>query len=114
MPKGELWVRVLFGSEREDRAFELPFLALSGAAASLTALGAAPAALAQSQDAQAGETHTAGAQSASAQATDADADSVSDVVVTGVRPLMGDKIPLTLQDAPQSVNVLPQKLLEAQ
>jgi catecholate siderophore receptor len=107
-------VRVLFGSEREDRPFELPFLALSGAAASLTALGAAPAALAQSQDAQAGETHAAGAQSADFQATDADADSVSGVVVTGVRPLMGDKIPLTLQDAPQSVNVLPQKLLQAQ
>jgi catecholate siderophore receptor len=107
-------VRVFFGSEREERSFELPYLALGGAAAGLTALGAAPAALAQSQDAQAGEAHTAGAQPASVHATDADADSVSGVVVTGVRPLMGDKIPLTLQDAPQSVNVLPQKLLEAQ
>jgi catecholate siderophore receptor len=107
-------VRVFFGSEREERSFELPYLALGGAAAGLTALGAAPAALAQSQDAQAGEAHTAGAQPASVHVTDADADSVSGVVVTGVRPLMGDKIPLTLQDAPQSVNVLPQKLLEAQ
>jgi catecholate siderophore receptor len=107
-----LRVRVLFGSEREDRSFELPFLALSGAAAGLSALGAAPAA--QAQDAQSAEAHTGSARAASVHATDADADSVSDVVVTGVRPLMGDKIPLTLQDAPQSVNVLPQKLLEAQ
>ena len=38
--------------------------------------------------------------------------SVSGVVVTGVRPLMGDKIPLTPQDTPQSVTVVPQKLLQ--
>ena len=86
-------MRVLFGPEREDRAFELPFLALSGAAAGLSALGAAPAAVAQSQDAQVGD--TAGAQAASVHATNTGAttaaNSVSDVVVTGVRPLMGDE-----------------------
>ena len=33
--------------------------------------------------------------------------SVSEVVVTGVRPLLGDKLPSDVQDAPQSVNVAP-------
>ena len=101
-------MRVLFGPEREDRPFELPYLALSGAAVGLTALGATPA---LAQDARA---DAAGPQRARVNASDADADSVSDVVVTGVRPLMGDKIPLTLQDAPQSANVLPEKLLQDQ
>jgi catecholate siderophore receptor len=36
------------------------------------------------------------------------------VIVTGVRPLLGDKIPLPIQDTPQSVNVIPQDLLQAQ
>ena len=31
--------------------------------------------------------------------------SVSQVVVTGLRPLLGDKIPLTVQNTPQSVNL---------
>jgi catecholate siderophore receptor len=39
---------------------------------------------------------------------------VGEVVVTGIRPLLGDKIPLTVQDTPQSVNVVSQKLLEDQ
>jgi catecholate siderophore receptor len=39
---------------------------------------------------------------------------VNGVVVTGVRPLMGDKIPLTQKDTPQSVTVLPQALLQGQ
>ena len=93
-------VRVFFGEEREDRPFPLPSFALSGAAiAGLTAWGAGPAAVADTADAQAADT---------------DAAAVSDVVVTGVRPLLGDKVPLILQDTPQSVNVLPQALIQAQ
>ena len=52
---------------------------------------------------------------AQAWADDADSDSapaVSQVVVTGVRPLLGDKIPLSIKDTPQSVNVVPQELFE--
>jgi catecholate siderophore receptor len=45
--------------------------------------------------------------------TDASAD-VDEVVVTGIRPLLGEKIPLSVKDTPQSVNVLPQKLLREQ
>ena len=91
-------MRVFFGAEREDRPFELPSLALGGAAV-LTAWSAGSAAIAETADTQ---------------AADADAASVSDVVVTGVRPLLGDKIPLTLKDTPQSVNVLPLQLLQNQ
>ena len=40
--------------------------------------------------------------------------SVDELVVTGIRPLLGEKIPLTAKDTPQSVNVLPQKLLREQ
>ena len=36
------------------------------------------------------------------------------VVVTGVRALLGDKIPLSIQDAPQSVNLVSRQLIEAQ
>jgi catecholate siderophore receptor len=39
---------------------------------------------------------------------------VDEVVVTGIRPLLGAKIPLTIKDTPQSVNVVPQRLLEQQ
>jgi catecholate siderophore receptor len=39
---------------------------------------------------------------------------VGEVIVTGVRPLLGDKIPLKVQDTPQSVNVVPQRLLQEQ
>jgi len=34
--------------------------------------------------------------------------------VTGVHPLLGDKIPLSVQDTPQSVNLVPQQLLQEQ
>ncbi len=34
------------------------------------------------------------------------------VVVTGIRSLLGAKIPLTVQNTPQSVNVVPQRLLQ--
>ena len=44
----------------------------------------------------------------------AKATGLGEVVVTGIRPLLGDKIPLTIQDTPQSVNVVPQRLLEQQ
>jgi catecholate siderophore receptor len=39
---------------------------------------------------------------------------VTAIVVTGVRALLGDKIPLDLQDTPQSVNVVPQTLIQDQ
>jgi catecholate siderophore receptor len=39
---------------------------------------------------------------------------LSEVVVTGIRPLLGDKIPLQIKDTPQSVNVIAQKLLQEQ
>jgi catecholate siderophore receptor len=39
---------------------------------------------------------------------------VGELVVTGIRPLLGDKIPLAIKDTPQSVNVVPQKLLREQ
>ena len=45
---------------------------------------------------------------------DATSNKLREVVVTGVRPLLGDKIPLTVQDTPQSVNVVPQTLLREQ
>jgi len=55
-----------------------------------------------------------------AQTTDADGDEdapqtgVSEVVVTGVRPLLGDKLPKTLQNTPQTVTVIPKALMEEQ
>lgn len=57
-----------------------------------------------------------------AQATDVDGDDdsaatgtgVSEVVVTGVRPLLGDKLPKTQQNTPQSVNVVSAQLLQEQ
>jgi catecholate siderophore receptor len=39
---------------------------------------------------------------------------ITAVTVTGVRPLLGDMIPLDLQDTPQSVNVVPQNLIQQQ
>ena len=39
---------------------------------------------------------------------------VSEVVVTGIRPLLGAKIPLSVQDTPQSVNVISGELLRQQ
>jgi len=43
-----------------------------------------------------------------------EAPEVTAVTVTGVRALLGDKIPLDVQDTPQSVNVVPLKLLQDQ
>ena len=95
---GDFALRVRFGSEREETPIELR--RLSGAAVlGLTAWSAASGAAAVTADAQG--------------TADADA-SVSDVVVTGVRPLLGDKIPLSVKDTPQSVNVLPVQLLDDQ
>jgi catecholate siderophore receptor len=91
-------LRVLFGPEQEETPFELR--RLGGAAVlGLTAWSAASGAAAATADAEG--------------TSDADA-SVSDVVVTGVRPLLGDKIPLSIKDTPQSVNVLPIQLLDDQ
>jgi catecholate siderophore receptor len=39
---------------------------------------------------------------------------VGELVVTGIRPLLGDRIPLSIKDTPQSVNVVPQKLQREQ
>ena len=57
-----------------------------------------------------------GAGSSVAKATDDPAATTkpATVTVTGVRPLLGDKIPLTLQDTPQSVSVIPRQLIEDQ
>ena len=55
-----------------------------------------------------------------AQTTDADGDEdapptgVSEVVVTGVRPLLGDKLPKTLRNTPQSVTLVTKALMEEQ
>ncbi len=43
-----------------------------------------------------------------------DTTDLTEVVVTGVRPLLGDKIPLSIQDTPQSVDVVSPKLLREQ
>jgi catecholate siderophore receptor len=57
-------------------------------------------------------------QAATAQAQPADASEaapqVAAVTVSGVRSLLGDKIPLDLQDTPQSVNLIPQSLIQDQ
>ncbi|HEY2051354.1 MAG TPA: TonB-dependent siderophore receptor [Caulobacteraceae bacterium] len=56
-------------------------------------------------------------QSAATQAQPAVSDAnpeVTAVTVSGVRALLGDKIPLDLQDTPQSVNLIPQKLIQEQ
>ena len=42
------------------------------------------------------------------------ADAAKEVVVTGTRPLQGDKLPVRLLDTPQSVTVVPEALLVAQ
>src|SRR6202046_4532462 len=43
-----------------------------------------------------------------------DPSQVKELVVTGVRPLQGDKLPDTVQDTPQSVNVITEKLMQDQ
>ena len=42
------------------------------------------------------------------------ASDVGEVVVTGIRPLLGNKIPLSVQDTPQSVNIVSEQLLREQ
>ncbi len=57
------------------------------------------------------------AESAGAQTIAADhpePDGGKDVVVTGMRALLGDKIPLSVRDTPQTVSVIPQRVLEDQ
>jgi len=39
---------------------------------------------------------------------------VGELVVSGLRPLLGDKLPLTILNAPQSVNVVTSKLMQEQ
>ncbi len=64
--------------------------------------------------AAAGAASPALAQDAQASSDPAAKSGQNAVVVTGLRPLLGDKIPLKVQDTPQSVNVLPQSLLQSQ
>jgi catecholate siderophore receptor len=54
------------------------------------------------------------AQSGADQDKPDDAPNVGEVVVTGLRPLLGDKLPLTLQNTPQSINVVTARLMQAQ
>jgi catecholate siderophore receptor len=88
-------MRVSPAANRNRRSPDLPRRALAGVGLCATAWGAASAAFGQTA------------------APDGSTD-VGGVVVTGVRPLMGDKIPLTLKDTPQSVTVVPQEVLQAQ
>src|ERR1700739_633099 len=56
-------------------------------------------------------------QSAAAQAQPAISEAnpeVAPVTVSGMRDLLRDKIPLALQDTPQSVNLIPQSLIQEQ
>lgn len=53
-------------------------------------------------------------QAADAPADVGGADTPEEVTVTGLRPLLGDKTPEKIQNTPQSVNVVPEKLLQAQ
>jgi catecholate siderophore receptor len=68
-----------------------------------TVLGLGPSAVAQ--------TDTPAESSA---ADHSKAPNVSEVVVTGLRPLLGDKIPLSVRDTPQSVNIVSEQLLREQ
>jgi catecholate siderophore receptor len=70
-----------------------------------TAIGAAPSAMAGTGDAEPAPVP---------QPSAAPPKAVSEVVVTGVRPLLGDKLPQSLQNTPQSVTVVSDKLMQAQ
>lgn len=74
----------------------------------VAAAGAGPAAMAQQT------TANAHPPSGDNDGDDDDATAVSPIEVTGVRPLLGGKIPLKPQDTPQSVNVISEKLLQDQ
>ena len=80
--------------------------AVGAAGVCITGLGVESSALAQTTptDQTTPPDHTAAKKSSD----------VSEVVVTGIRPLLGDKIPLSVKDTPQSVNVIPQQLLQEQ
>ena len=67
----------------------------------LGVMGADPSALAQTA---ADQTHADTDKSAN----------VSGIVVTGIRPLLGSKIPSSVQDTPQSVNIVSGQLLREQ
>jgi catecholate siderophore receptor len=51
---------------------------------------------------------------ASAQQAESPDHEVGELVVTGVRSLLGDKLPLTVKDTPQSMNVVSQQLMADQ
>lgn len=91
-------------STRTSSALGLTFRALGAASVGVTTLGAGASALAQSADQSPPTDHN------DPKVTKA----VGEVVVTGLRPLLGDKIPLSVKDTPQSVNVIPQELLREQ
>jgi catecholate siderophore receptor len=90
-------MREMSALDPEQRSFDRSRRALGGVTLCVTAWGAASGAFADTAD-----------------QPSADASNVDGVVVTGVRPLLGDRIPLTLKDTPQSVSVVPQQLLQEQ
>lgn len=93
-------------AQRSVRAGQV-FQAIGAVGMCAGAAGAAAPALAQpAVSDQPGSTDHADAAAPNA--------AVSQVVVTGLRSLLGDKIPLKIQDTPQSVNVVPEKLLQDQ
>jgi catecholate siderophore receptor len=92
-------MRGLSTLDPEQRGSDFSRRALGGMSLCVTAWGAASGAFADT---------------AAADQPTGDATNLNGVVVTGVRPLLGDKIPLTLKDTPQSVSVVPQRLLQEQ
>jgi len=87
-------------------ASRLALRALGAAGVCMTAVGAESPAVAQATETDQATTPDHG------QARKATG--VGEVMVTGLRPLLGDKIPLSVKDTPQSVNVVPQQLLREQ
>jgi catecholate siderophore receptor len=73
-----------------------------------TALGIGPSAMAQP------ETPDQAPTADHPKADHPKAANASDVVVEGLRPLLGDKIPLSVKDTPQSVNIVSEQLLREQ
>ena len=93
-------------SVQGSSALAVTLQAAGAIGASLTGLGLGSAALAQTMpaDQETGPDHAETGKPPAGR----------DVVVTGLRPLLGAKIPLTVKDTPQSVNIVPLKLLQEQ
>jgi catecholate siderophore receptor len=93
-------MRSLCSSERNSASLSLAFHAAGAIGICATAVSAQSSALAQTDAPDHSNTDKS--------------TGVGEVVVAGIRPLLGDKIPLTVKDTPQSVNVVPQRLLQEQ